>query len=154
ALRIIHDRGEAEEIAQEVFLQVFDHAEKFDPRKGSGRAWVSQLAAHKALDRRSFLMRRCFYDRADIDDCRESLRGEDDLDAALDDRTIAAILRTAMQELPPKQRNTLESFFFEGHSLREISQRMNETLINTRHNFYRGLEKLRHSEIVLRIKEG
>ena len=51
------------------------------------------------------------------------------------------------------QRLTLELFYFEGFDLREISRKLNQPLGNTRHYFYRGLERLRKSAFVQRLRE-
>jgi RNA polymerase sigma-70 factor (ECF subfamily) len=51
------------------------------------------------------------------------------------------------------QRLTLELFYFEGLDLREISEKLNQPLGNSRHHFYRGLERLRKSAFVQRLRE-
>jgi RNA polymerase sigma-70 factor (ECF subfamily) len=56
--------------------------------------------------------------------------------------------------LPNTQRATLELFYFEGLDLREISQKLNQPLGNTRHHFYRGLERLRKSAFVQSLREA
>ena len=50
------------------------------------------------------------------------------------------------------QRRTLELFYFEGFELNEISQRLQEPFGNVRHHFYRGLERLRKSPSVQRLR--
>jgi len=62
-------------------------------------------------------------------------------------------LERAFEELPQIQRRTLDLFYFQGLELREISERLNEPLGNVRHHFYRGLEKLRKSAFVRRLRE-
>jgi RNA polymerase sigma-70 factor (ECF subfamily) len=62
------------------------------------------------------------------------------------------ILRRAFEELSEKQRQTLTLYFFEGYTLREISQRLNESLANIRHYYYRGLERLKASVDVRSLK--
>jgi RNA polymerase sigma-70 factor (ECF subfamily) len=62
-------------------------------------------------------------------------------------------LERAFEQLPEIQRVTLELFYFEGLELREISERLNEPLGNSRHHFYRGLERLRKSAFVQRLRE-
>jgi len=52
-------------------------------------------------------------------------------------------LRQALEELTERQRQTLRLYFFEGYSLREISAQLDDSFINTRHHYYRGIEKLR-----------
>jgi DNA-directed RNA polymerase specialized sigma24 family protein len=57
-LRVLHDQGESEELVQDVFLHLYQKANLFDPSKGRGKGWIVQIAYHRALDRRSFLVRR------------------------------------------------------------------------------------------------
>lgn len=152
AFRVLQDRGEAEELVQELFLHLVGSAERFDPAKSPARSWISHLAAHKSIDRRTFLQRRRFYDGTELGVVEDTLRGADDIEGALIRDSLAGQMRLALEELAPKQRITLEWFFFEGSSLREISERLGESHINVRHHFYRGLEKLRRSPIIARLK--
>src|SRR5215831_5921666 len=62
ALRILRDPGEAEDLMQDVFLEIFRKASQFDPAKGSTRTWIVQYAYHRSLSRRQYLAIRKFYD--------------------------------------------------------------------------------------------
>src|ERR1043166_3693094 len=66
ALRILRDRGEAEDLMQDVFLEIFNKAGQFDPAKGSAKTWIFQYAYHRSLSRRQYLALRNFYDRQQI----------------------------------------------------------------------------------------
>ena len=68
-------------------------------------------------------------------------------------RIDCSYLLSAFEDLTPMQRKTLELFYFQGLELREISQRLNEPFGNVRHHFYRGLERLRKSPAVKRLRE-
>jgi len=150
--RILRDYGEAEELVQEVFLYVFRSAAMFDPAKGRARAWITQAAYHRALNRREYLTNRRFYVGTDADEPADSLHGDTDLDRELATKLDRVQLEKAFRELPEKQRRTLALFFFEGLALREISARLNEPLGNVRHHYYRGLENLRKSAIVKALR--
>ena len=63
ALRILRDRGEAEDVMQDVFFEIFNKASQFDPAKGSPKTWILQYAYHRSLSRRQYLSLRNFYDR-------------------------------------------------------------------------------------------
>ena len=67
AERILRDSGEAEEILQTVFLDVFQSAGKFDPARGSVRIWLLQYAYHRSIRRKQQLESRHFYDAEQID---------------------------------------------------------------------------------------
>jgi len=153
AARILRDSGEAEELAQEVFLYVHRKASLFDATKGTGRGWIVQLAYHRAFDRRAFLGRRRFYDGTDSALLVDTLLGTTDLERETGASLSRIQLRKAFEELPERQRQTLELFYFEGLELREIGNRLGETFENVRHHYYRGLQKLRKSAIVQNLRD-
>lgn len=153
ALRILRDHGEAEEVAQDVFFYVYQKASLFDPARGSGKAWIVQIAFHRALDRKAHLSRRGFYVGTDIDPLHDTLLGHSDLEQEVGSGMNRVLLERAFEDLPEIQRRTLNLFYFQGLELREISERLNEPLGNVRHHFYRGLEKLRKSAFVRRLRE-
>jgi len=142
--RILHDHGEAQDLVQDVFLRLIEKSNNFDPSKGCARTWMVHVAYRRAFDRRSYLERRCFYSGTNVE------RQENALEEVLVEEQIAARvtgeqLHAAFEELSERQRATLELFFFEGCTLREVSARLGETLENTRHFYYRGLERLRRT---------
>ena len=59
ALKILHDRGEAEDMMQEVFFEIYRAPEKFDPARGSVKTWILQYAYHRSLTRRRYLKILC-----------------------------------------------------------------------------------------------
>ena len=61
ALRIVRDPGEAEEVVQTVFLDIYRAAANFDPRKGIPKVWILQYAYHRALHRKRHLISNHFY---------------------------------------------------------------------------------------------
>jgi len=142
-LRILHDRGEAEDFVQDVFLRLFESVKGFDPSKGSGRTWIVQIAYRRAFDRNGYLTKRRFYDGTDFEQIQNTLQAETAVENRIADLLTGEQLHAAFEELGEKQRTTLEMFFFEGLDLRQISERLGETLENTRHFYYRGLERLR-----------
>ena len=153
ALRILRDHGEAEEVVQDVFFYVYQKASLFDPARGSGKAWIVQIAFHRALDGKAHLSRRGFYVGTDIDPLHDTLLGHSDLEQEVGSGMNRVLLERAFEDLPEIQRRTLNLFYFQGLELREISERLNEPLGNVRHHFYRGLEKLRKSAFVRRLRE-
>ncbi len=153
AVRILRDYGEAEEIVQEVFFYVYRKSALFEPSKGSAKAWIVQIAFHRALDRKAHLARRGFYLGTDIDPLHDTLLGSMDVEQEIGAEMNRLYLERAFEELPEIQRRTLDLFYFQGFELREISERLNEPLGNIRHHFYRGLEKLRKSAFVRKLRE-
>lgn len=144
-LRILRDRAEAEDLVQDVFLQLFEKVRGFDPSKGSGRTWIVQIAYRRAFDRHAYLKKRNFCHGTDIERVQNTLQGAVASDDQLADLVTGEQLHAAFEELNERQRATLEMHFFKGLEFREISERLGESLENTRHFYYRGLERLRKS---------
>jgi RNA polymerase sigma-70 factor (ECF subfamily) len=149
---IVRDAGEAEDVVQEVFLYIYKKSSLFDGSKGTVKNWISQIALHRALDRKSHLARRGFYAGTELESLDDTLSGETDLDREIGARLNRAQLEKAFAQLPPLQRKTLGLFYFEGLELREISEKLSEPFGNTRHHFYRGLERLRKCSFVQALR--
>jgi len=152
-LRILGDRGEAEEIVQEIFVYIYQKAALYDPKRGPANKWIVQVAYHRTLDRSEYLRRRGFYAGTDVEAVADTLMGGTDLDQEIGSKLDRAQLERAFAELPDRQRETLELFYFAGLSLQEISEKFGESLSNIRHHYYRGLDKLRKSGIVQQMRE-
>jgi RNA polymerase sigma-70 factor, ECF subfamily len=153
ALRILNDKSEAEEAVQEAFFSLYQKALLFDPAKGSAKGWLVQIAFSRARDRKAHLSRRGFYSGTDIESLGDTLLGQGDVEREVAVRIEFSQLLPAFEDLTQMQRNTLELFYFEGLELTEISERLHEPFGNVRHHFYRGLERLRKSPAVQRLRE-
>lgn len=143
--RILRDPGEAQELVPDVFMQIYRKCHLFDKNKGTFRSWLIQIASRKAFDRREYLNLRRVYDDRNLDDFVEVIQSDCDVEYQAQVNESEAALRKAFEQLSEKQRATLELYFFEGYTLREIGQQLNEPLPNVRHHYYRGLEKLKGS---------
>ncbi|SRR6266403_1594548 len=144
ASKILRDNGEAEDVMQEVFFEIFQKVASFDPMRGSAKTWILQYAYHRSLDRRHYLNVRQFYDRTEISDLNisepyySSYRWN-----GLSFEEWARILKQGIVTLNEKQRRTIELGYFQGLELREIATAMDESLPNVRNYYYRGIKKLR-----------
>jgi len=143
AFKILRDRSEAEDIAQDVFLAIHQQRERFDPSVGSARTWILQFGYYKSLKRRTYLWRRQFY-APHVDE------GGDGRDPALIQpefiqRSVEEkeIVEQGLAGLTPAQRRVVELLHFEGHTLREISQMEGKELGAIRNSYYRGLKELK-----------
>jgi RNA polymerase sigma-70 factor (ECF subfamily) len=141
ALRILRDAAEAEDLTQTVFLEIYRNAGQYDPARGTLKVWLLQYAYSRSMNRRNYLAVRQFHNQTGVD-------------AIEDGHSIWSPVRLAVQEsvqltsevlaiLPEAQRRTVEMFFFQGLTLKEIAERRHETLSNVRHHYYRGIERLR-----------
>src|SRR5215469_8179310 len=68
ALQILRDAGEAEDVTQEIFLEIYRKAHLYDPARGSVRAWLLQYAYHRSLRRKDTLRRRAAYRAQPLDE--------------------------------------------------------------------------------------
>jgi len=142
--RVLHDQGAAEELVQDVFLLVYKRAGLFDPQRGSFRAWLIQIAYNEAYRARQRVSQRYIYEDQTIGHCQgvTEPNGNPEYQAAL--LESEASLREAFRSLNSRQQQTMELFFFEGYTLREISEKIGESLENVRHHYYRSLKKLKN----------
>ena len=144
ALGILRDPAEAEDVMQDIFLEVYNKADRFDSARGSAKTWILQCAYHRSLSRRQYLALRNFYDRhqtteievADSRYLNVSWRG-------LTFQEWKRVIQQGLATLNEKQRKTLELACFHGLLLTEIAERTKESLPNVRHHYYRGLQALR-----------
>jgi RNA polymerase sigma-70 factor (ECF subfamily) len=142
-LRILRNATEAQDLVQDIFVQIFRKCHLYDMNKGSAASWLLRIAYSKAFDRREYLNLRGWSGWSEV----EEIMDRELVDASCQplDKIILAkqVLARALSELTHRQRLTLEMYFFEGYTLREISAQLDESIINTRHHYYRGIEKLR-----------
>ncbi len=144
AKRILRDEGEAEDLMQEVFLEIYRKADLYDPRKGSVKIWLLQYAYHRSFNRRKYLSLRSFYDASPPAALADrELAGEWSGRQGLNAQEWRQELERGMDELNNKERQIIESVAFEGLTVREASERIRESFGNGRNHYYRGLKKLR-----------
>jgi RNA polymerase sigma-70 factor, ECF subfamily len=144
AKKIVHDAGEAEDLVQIVFLELFQKMELFDPGRGTLKVWLLQLAYTKSINRRYHLQRRRFYDQAEVKEEEVApLLGRTASPFRLSTGETSRLVGEVMATLNPNQRTAVELISFEGLTFEELANRTTETLSNAKHHYYRGMMKLR-----------
>jgi RNA polymerase sigma-70 factor, ECF subfamily len=144
ALRIVKDEGEAEDLVQTVFADVFKKMEQFDPARGTLKVWVLQYAYSRSINRRHYLEQRQFYSRAEVDEVialgysMGATRS-----AGLSTAEVSRLVAQALSSLSPKKQRAITLVYFQGLTLDEAAERTGETLPAIRHHYYRGLMQLR-----------
>jgi RNA polymerase sigma-70 factor, ECF subfamily len=139
AVDILRDRGEAEDVTQEVFLEIYRKAHLYDPGRGSVRVWLLQYAYHRTLRRKAALRRRAAYRGAPLDAAEALVEGGRN---PLTPDECRWVIRSGLAQLPARQRATLELACFEELSLRDVADRLGVSVGCTRHYYYRGLARL------------
>jgi RNA polymerase sigma-70 factor, ECF subfamily len=142
ALKIVRDPGEAEDVTQTVFLDVYRAVAQFDPHKGNTKVWLMQYAYHRAINRRQHLQGREFYKNAELEEL-ETRPVEAHGTLGLSSPETRALVRQSMGSLSDKQKSVIEMACYEGLSMREIADRTGDSFVTVRHHYYRGLQKLR-----------
>ena len=142
-LRILRSRPEAEDVLQEVFLQVWQQARSFDPARGRAFTWLVTLARSRAIDRlRAVDSRERAARRSAEDGPPEAAPESEWADAAAERSEQAAVVRSALAELPDEQRRTLLLAYLDGMSQSEIAARTGQPLGTVKTRTRAGLKKL------------
>lgn len=138
ALRLLGDRGEARDVAQEAFLRAFEKLGQFRPGRSFG-PWVCAIAANLARDHLRSPLRRWF--KVGTDDAPEaSTEGEPvDLDQGDRDRRMQA----ALLQLKPKLREAVVLRYVSGLSVEEVGEALGIGESAAKMRCKRGLERLR-----------
>src|SRR5579862_973083 len=143
ALRIVRDPGEAEDVMQTVFLEIFRAVGQFDPAKGTTKTWILQYAYHRSFNRRQYLHARNFYDQTNLDEVETRLPEALAPLGRFTPHELKHLLRQGLATLSGPQKEVVELVSYGGLSMRDIAGKTGDTLSNVRHHYYRGLEKLR-----------
>lgn len=138
-MRILHSRPEAEEVLQEVFLQVWQQAKNFDPARGRPFTWLVTLTRSRALDRLRHLESR---DRVRREAASEPVaRGSESLDDAMRVEQ-SEFVQQALERIPEHQRRALVLAYFEDLTQSQIAARLGEPLGTIKTRIRAGLMKL------------
>ena len=136
ALRVLGDTMAAEDVLQEVFLQLWRNPGAFDAARGSLGAWLAVISRNRAIDT---LRKR--KPQTDIEDVIVSV--EPDLASEADRSRAAEKVRGALGAMPPAQRSALEMAYFQGLSHSEIASKTGEPLGTIKTRIRTGLQHLR-----------
>ncbi len=144
SLRILGDPQEAEEVVQDVYLQIWDKAATFNAKLGAPLYWALSIARNRSIDRLRSRQRRARL--------IEELRDEEPAEpappviaqAGLDSDDLTAI-RSAVGSLPSEQRQAIALAFFGGLTHAEIAETLGEPLGTVKARIRRGMMKLRET---------
>jgi RNA polymerase sigma-70 factor (ECF subfamily) len=152
-LRILRSRPEAEDVLQEVFLQVWQQARSFDPARGRAFTWLATLARSRAIDRLRAVGSRDRAAQRSAEDgqpyAAAAATGWADEEAIRSERAEA--VRAALAELPEEQRQVLVLAYLDGMSQSEIAAAKNQPLGTVKTRTRTGLKKLSDA---LRVRLG
>ena len=150
---VVHEEAEADDVLQEIFLQIWKEANNYSPKAGKPLGWVVTIARRRAIDR---LRRRQAYCRArdryseQLD--RQPQRPRRDAEDPFVMGDLRRFLKKRMRILPDYQREAIELAFFNGLSHREIAAATDTPLGTVKTRLELGLQKLTQSIRPLRHK--
>jgi RNA polymerase sigma-70 factor, ECF subfamily len=144
AYRVLNNQEAAEDVLQEVFIQIWEKAPLYDPTRGKPMTWAVTLTRNKAIDRlRSTVRRNRLQD--DVEREAETFEQFDDrssFDAVASGET-SKLVREAIQKLLKDQREAIELAFFSSLTQTEIAERLGEPLGTIKARIRRGMMKLK-----------
>ncbi|TLD72230.1 sigma-70 family RNA polymerase sigma factor [Phragmitibacter flavus] len=154
-IRVMRDEADADDVLQDVFLQVWNRAESYTPEKGRLLGWLIVVARRRALDR---LRQKCAYNRA-----RDRFEFEYRIpvveqspncgvDQQLCEDDLRNLLGNLLQRLPPHQEQVVQMTYFKGMSQRQIAAALELPLGTVKTRIELGMRKLANSLRPLRFK--
>jgi RNA polymerase sigma-70 factor, ECF subfamily len=136
ALRVLADTAAAEDVLQEVFIQLWRNPESFDASRGDLAPWLAVIARNRAVD---VLRKR----RPQTEFSETVVSVAPDLASEADRTRVAEKIRATLREMPTAQRSALEMAYFEGYSHSEIAAKTGEPLGTIKTRIRAGLMLLR-----------
>jgi RNA polymerase sigma-70 factor (ECF subfamily) len=140
ARRLVGDHARAEEIGQEVFVRLWERADRFDPQRGVLRAFLLAMAHGRALDVVRSDVARHRREERDVVGVRSSGRGADDQVVA---RSVAEAVRNALSLIPESERRAVQLAYFDGQSYRAVASTLGEPEGTVKSRIRSGLARLR-----------
>jgi len=141
SLRIVRERQLAEEVLQDSFVAIWNHASDYAQAKSAPTTWMTAIVRNRSLD----VLRRGAHETEDVDEVMalnlvdESASPARDHEAALDAHSI----RDCMKELDAEQRQSIALAFFHGMSHSELASHMRKPLGTVKTHIRRGLMRLK-----------
>lgn len=140
-IRVLRDRAQAEEVTQEIFLEVWQNCSRYDPARGTAITWILTIAHRRAVDRiRSAQAGR---DRETREGIRNFVPEYDTVAEAVELRVEHDRVRGAMERLTPLQREAVSLAYYGGYSSGEVAAMLEVPVGTVKTRLRDGLIRLR-----------
>jgi len=140
ALRVVGNVTDAEDVVQEAFVNVWRASSTYSVQRSNPRSWLLSIVHHRAIDKL-----RGRQSRIQPVELEEGMRVADNADVWTEvaQNLTGEDVRTAMHQLPPEQRETIELAYFKGYTQSQIAQLMEVPLGTVKGRMRIGLHKLK-----------
>ncbi len=143
-MRIIHNEAESDDLLQEIFVELWNHARNYSQDKGKPLGWMVTLTRRRSIDR---LRKRQSYARAEERLQRETEQqpeawARNTVNQEIESSDLRDMLLKIIALLPPAQQEAIDMAFFKGMSQREIAAHTNIPLGTIKTRLELGLKKL------------
>ncbi|HEX5200849.1 MAG TPA: sigma-70 family RNA polymerase sigma factor [Actinoplanes sp.] len=139
--RVLRDPAQSEEVAQEVLVEVWRTAARFDPARGSATSWICTIAHRRAVDRvraeQSAAERLAFVGRAQVDIPYDSVA--DEVSGRLERQQV----RRCLSDLTELQRQAVTLAYYQGHTYPQVAELLGAPLPTVKTRMRDGLIRLR-----------
>lgn len=139
--RVLRDPAQSEEVAQEVLVEVWRTATRFDPAKGTATTWVLTMAHRRAVDR--VRSAQAAHDREERVAHRDHVPAYDEVAEAVETRLEQEQVRRCLGQLTDLQRESVNLAYYSGYTYREVSELLDVPLGTIKTRLRDGLIRLR-----------
>lgn len=139
-LRLLRDRAAAEDVLHDVYLKVWQRADRYNPGRASPVTWLCAIARNSAIDHLRRSNRKPY---GGTDDLPEIADDAQPVDQAMCDAEDHAALRGALDELQEDHRRSIRLAYFDGLTHSQLAEKMNVPLGTTKSWIRRGLISLK-----------
>jgi RNA polymerase sigma-70 factor (ECF subfamily) len=139
--RVVRDPAQSEEVAQEVLLELWRSAARFDPGRGSALSWVLTLAHRRAVDR--VRSARAATERERREGRRQHWPAFDQVAEEVEAGLEREWVRRCLERLTELQRQSVTLAYYDGYTYREVAERLSLPLGTVKTRMRDGLTRLR-----------
>ena len=141
AMRMLRVPQDAEDLLQEVFVQVWHQADRYNEARGSPEAWIMNITRSRAIDKLRSIRR--MENSFVLTDDPARAESTENVESSASESETKLTMNSALANLPEGQRRVLELAYFDDLSQTEIAARLKEPLGTVKTRMRSGIHRLR-----------